>query len=235
MSENSKKRIFQQDILKILDLPDEEDKVESENRAIHEKLGSPSPTGSNKSFIPESEVEESESEDDKKPTWKSKVKRKNEQKFDGNIPKKIAKNLDRDYFGHSSEGQPSLESKSVKPSSVFVNQKSSDSEESDQIPDIDPIQEIPSFKFPTPVDTITGQSKSVSKELIETPSAIPVSQNVFDKPNTSQESEDIFVESDGDEVEKVGTPTKSLRKLYTIEFKLKCVKEVTNSSIGAVG
>ena len=66
------------------------------------------------------------------------------------MPNKIQKN------------SSSLEHKSVNPSSVFVNDKSTDSEESDEIPDIEPIQEIPPFKFPTPVNTITGQKKHLS-------------------------------------------------------------------------
>ena len=136
MGERSK-RIFQKDILKILDEEDTveveigEGIIESENRQIREKIGTPSPTNSNKSFIPSEIEESSESEDEdenKKSTWKAKVKRKNEQNSDIKTPKKIQKNstsLDRDFFGRSYANQ----------SSVF--EQSTTSEES-EIPNIEP-------------------------------------------------------------------------------------------------
>ena len=227
------KLIFHKDIAKILDEEAQEEDAaeidieESENTRIHAKLGTPSPTGSNKSFIPDSEMEESESEDEnKKLTWKSKVKRKNEQNSDIKVPNKIQKNstsLDRDFFGHPPSS--SLKCKTVNPSSVFVNEQSSESDESDPIPDIDPIQKISPFKFPAPVHAITGKRT-------------PVSENVVDKPSTtsmeSVQEADIF-ESDDGMVEEVPTPSKNMKKSFTIEFKLKCVQEVTTSSIGAVG
>ena len=90
---------------------------------------------------------------------------------------------------------------------------------------IEPIQNNPPFKFPIPVNTVTGQRTTAS-------------ENVCNKPSTTSkdlvQEADIF-ESDDGNVEQVLTPSKNLKKSFSIEFKLKCVQEVRTSSIGAVG